>query len=124
MHGTVRFEGADAVLLERVRSLCLAYPEAVEVEQFGLPWFKAGKRPFLVFGHQRDDPQIAFALSRDDQEALVAMAPDRFFPTPYLHQHGWTSLRIADDPDWPTIERLTDDAYRKVALQRMLKTLD
>ena len=34
----------DEAKLAKVRKICLAYPEAVEVEQFGESWFKAGKK--------------------------------------------------------------------------------
>ncbi len=118
------YTGAAAKALERVRAMCLAYPESHEVEQFGHPWFKAGKRPFVVFGHQQADLQIAFATPKADQGALIEMAPALFFPTPYMHQHGWTSMRLLAKPDWQTIAQLTETAYRNVALKRMLKALD
>ncbi len=124
VHDHVAYSDQQAKVLERLRAICLAYPEAIEVEQFGHPWFKAGKRPFVVFGHQQADPQIAFATPKTDQGALIEMAPDLFFPTPYMHQHGWTSMRMPGKPDWKTIEELAETAYRNVALKRMLKALD
>lgn len=124
VHETAKYSGHALKVLEKIRKICMAYPESVEVDQFGHPWFKAGKRPFVVFGHQQADPQIAFATPKADQSALIEMAPDLFFPTPYMHQHGWTSMHIPAKPDWKTIEELSDTAYRNVALKRMLKALD
>lgn len=126
MHERVEFTGAAARVLDRLRTHCLSYPESVEVEQFGHPWFKAGKRPFVIFGQQEGDPQIAFAADKMDQEALCAMDA-RFFPTPYMHQHGWVSLRLKGAPsksDWGLIDDLAETAYRRVALKRMVTALD
>lgn len=123
MHETVTYTGQEATALGCLRKLCLAYPEAHEVEQFGHPWFKAGKRPFAVFGGHPGDAAIAFAVSKEDQHDLCAMSPGAFFPTPYMHQHGWTSLKVAA-VDWPMVEELLETAYRRVALKRMVKALE
>ncbi len=125
VHERVVFEGTPAEQLERVRGVCLAYPEAHEVEQFGHPWFKAGKRPFCIVGLDRDagTATASFSVGKEDQEALCAMDP-RFHPTPYMHQHGWTTLRLEGDVDWGLVEELVEQAYRRVALKRMLRELD
>lgn len=119
----------DPRVLARVREICLAYPEAVEVEQFGAPWFKAGKRPFAICGTSekvdsiwRGRDGIALAMTRLDQLALCE--DPRFKPTPYMHQHGWVTLYFGDDIDWDEVRSLVDKAYRKVALKRMLTALD
>lgn len=123
MHERVIFEGAAARQAERVRRTCLAYPEAHEVEQFGHPWFKAGRRPFCVLGLDGGVVEVAFAVSREDQEALCAMDA-RFRPTPYMHQHGWTTLRLEGGVDWGLVDELVETGYRRVALQRMVRALD
>ena len=117
----------DKPRLERLRKIAKKFPETSEHDRFGGVWFKAGKRVFLTFhasGHNPDDDHlwaISFATSRDDQEALCH--GDLFYPTPYMHQHGWTSMK-ADKPDWGLVEELADTAYRRVALGRMLKKLN
>ncbi len=108
-------------ILREFRRRCLAYPEAMEVEQFGHPWFKAGKRPFAIFGKDEGRLTFSFSTSRMDQEGLCQL--EGFWPTPYMHQHGWTTM-AADDPDWGLVDELLDSAYRHVALKRMLKALD
>ncbi len=127
VHERVAFEGEASRHLEAVRARCLAYPEALEVEQFGYPWFKAGKRPFAIFGLVNPDDAsvgaLSFAASRDDQDALCHLDP-RFRPTPYMHQHGWTTLELTGTVDWGLIDELLESAYRRVALKRMLTTLD
>lgn len=119
----------DPRVLAKVRKLCLAYPESSEVQQFGAPWFKAGKRPFVVYGTSekvdgvwRGRDGASFAMSRMDQSALCE--DPRFKPTPYMHQHGWVTLSFAGGVDWGEVTDLVDSAYRHVANQRMLKALD
>ncbi|HMF13765.1 MAG TPA: MmcQ/YjbR family DNA-binding protein [Gemmataceae bacterium] len=41
--------------LKQVRSICLALPEAGEVEAWGHPTFRAGKKMFAAFGEGRRD---------------------------------------------------------------------
>lgn len=114
----------EPIVYPRLAQLCLAFPEAVEVEQFGHPWFKAGKRPFCIYGTEPDHPTISFAAERDDQEALCNMGP--FRPTPYMHQHGWVTYDVpaGEEPDWELVAELLTAGYRKVALARMVQALD
>lgn len=109
-------------MVDKARAKCLAFPEAHEVEQFGHPWFKASKRPFCIAGREGDHVTLSFSTSKMDQDALCQMP--NFRPTPYMHQHGWTTLDITGKPDWGMIDELLEIAYRNVALKRMLKELD
>ena len=107
---------------ERLRKICMAYPEVVEAIQFGSPWWKAGKRSFCIYGTEDGRSAVSFNLHRDDQAALVE--DPRFEKSHYIGQHGWTSMALAGRIDWGEIEDLVESAYRKVALKRMLKVLD
>ena len=62
------------------------------------------------------------AVRHARQEELLLY--DRFFPTPYAARQGWVSLRIDGDTDWGEVLGLVHEAYRQVALKRMLKALD
>jgi predicted DNA-binding protein (MmcQ/YjbR family) len=106
----------------RLRELCLSYPEVLEAEQFGGPWWKAGKKSFCIYGADQGRSGAAFNLSLDQQADLVT--DSRFSPTRYLGHHGWTSMVFERSVDWALVEELIDSAYRRVALKRMLKTLD
>ncbi len=108
--------------MTRLRKLCLSYPEAVEAEQFGGPWWKAGKKSFCVYGADYGRSGAAFNLSLDQQADLVTDA--RFAPTRHMGHHGWTSMVFERSVDWALVEELIDSAYHRVALKRMLKTLD
>src|SRR5215472_11000676 len=108
--------------LKQVRSICLALPEAGEVEAWGNPTFRAGKKMFAAFGEGQEGLTIGFKVGFDRQEELLA--DERFFPTPYAARQGWVSLRIDGKTDWDEVRGLIHEAYRQVALRRMLKMLD
>jgi predicted DNA-binding protein (MmcQ/YjbR family) len=108
--------------LRRVRSICLALPEACEVEAWGHPTFRAGKKMFAAFGEEDGTLSLGMRVGHDRQEELLN--DDRFFPTPYAARLGWVSLRIDGRTDWDEVRGLVREAYRQVALKRMLKALD
>jgi hypothetical protein len=64
VHDTATFSQPTLAVLDKLRARCLAYLGALEEEQNGKPWLKAGKRRFLVFGHPGTDPQLAFATTK------------------------------------------------------------
>ena len=108
--------------LRRLRALCLALPEASEVEAWGHPTFRAGKKMFAAFGEEAGELAVGLKVGFDRQEELLG--DDRFFPTPYAARQGWVSLHIDGDTDWYEVGGLVHEAYRQVALKRMLKALD
>lgn len=108
--------------LEEVRRLSLALPEAAEVEAWGHPTFRAGKKMFAAFGGGSDCLNLGLKVGFERQDELLK--DPRFFPTPYAAHQGWVSLRIDDRTDWAEVAALLREAYRTVALKRMLKALD
>jgi predicted DNA-binding protein (MmcQ/YjbR family) len=108
--------------LKKVRSLCFGLPEASEVEAWGHPTFRAGKKMFAGFGQENGVLSLGLKVGHDRQEELLQDA--RFFPTPYAAHMGWVSLRLDGKTDWNEVRELLREAYRQVALQRMLKALD
>jgi predicted DNA-binding protein (MmcQ/YjbR family) len=111
--------------LKKLRSICLSLPEAVEVKAWGHPTFRAGKKMFAAFGEGvegKDGLSLGMKVGFDRQEKLLKDA--RFYPTPYAAHQGWVSLQIDGKTDWAEVTGLLQEAYRQVALQRMLKALD
>jgi predicted DNA-binding protein (MmcQ/YjbR family) len=108
--------------LEQVRLLCLALPETREVEAWGHPTFRAGKKMFAGFGEDEGTPTLGMKVGFDRQEELLN--DTRFFPTPYAAHQGWISLRLDGKTDWSEVGGLVREAYRQVAIKRMLKELD
>jgi predicted DNA-binding protein (MmcQ/YjbR family) len=97
-------------------------PETTEVEAWGHPTFRAGKKMFAAFGQEGGDLTIGLKVGFERQDELLE--DDRFYPTPYAARQGWVSLRIDRTTDWDEVSGLVREAYRQVALLRMLKALD
>jgi hypothetical protein len=115
-------------LLARVRSICLALPEAVEQESHGRPTFFAGKRVFAVFGaHGEDDTRLL--VHPDDAEREALLRHPRSSVPPYWGPSGWLAFELrplpeGPEPDWGEMAELVEDSYRRVALVRMVRALE
>src|SRR5207249_6912453 len=112
----------DDPYLPEVRKICLALPETVEVEAWGRPTFRAGKRMFAVFGGTDEDRYwVTFKPEADERPALLE--DERFFVPRYYPD--WLAFDFtAGDIEWREVGELVESSYRQVALKRMLKTLD
>ena len=112
----------DEKLLKQVREICLALPETKEVEAWEHPTFRAGKKMFAVFGEVVPwGATLGLKVGFDRQDELLK--DKRFFPAPYAAHQGWVSLKLAGKIDWQEVTNLVLEAYRQVALKRMLKAL-
>ncbi|HXH34396.1 MAG TPA: MmcQ/YjbR family DNA-binding protein [Plantibacter sp.] len=113
----------DDPFVERVRRLCLAYPETVESFGHGRPSFKAGKRVFVTVGSEMRVPHsITFTPAEEERGAW--MEDERFWSPKYDGPAGKLAFDASHDPDWQLIAELIDTSYRQVALQRQLRALD
>lgn len=111
-------------LVERIRSICLTFPDAVELQAWGRPTFRAGKRIFVMVSSSMHRPNTI--VFKPAPEELPAYQQDaRFFSPPYWGHGGWIAVDIdATDTDWTEIAELIDCSYRQVALVRQLRELD
>jgi hypothetical protein len=111
-------------LVERVRSLCLRYPEAVEVISHGRCTFRAGKRQFAIVGAAHENRgAVQFVPDPLEREALLERQ-DVWVP-PYEGAYGWLAIRVEPESGpWGLVEELLDASYRRVALVRQLRALD
>ena len=114
----------DDPYLGELRGICLRFPESTEVEAWGRPTFRAGKKLFAVFtGGQEEHSSVVFKPEAEERPALLADA--RFFVPPYFGPSGWLALDFdAARVDWDEVAELMDTSYRQVALKRMLRVLD
>ena len=117
------YEDEDPYLAE-LRDICLAYPEAVEVEAWGRPTYRAGKKMFAVFSGD-DEHDHAVVFKPDPEERPALLGDGRFYSPPYFGASGWVALDFtAAEVDWAEVAELMETSYRLVALKRMLKVLD
>ena len=106
----------------RLRRICRALPEVVEIKTFGQPTFKAGKKTFAGFGRSKGRLGMWFKADPDEHPFLVEQ--DRVRVSRHIGQHGWVVMDLSGQLDWDEIEDLVTTSYRIAALKRMLKALD
>jgi hypothetical protein len=111
--------------LERVRALCLAFPETSERLSHGQPsFFIAGKKTFVMYlDDHHGDGRLALWLAAPEgmQQALVEAAPEHYFRPPYVGHRGWLGVRLDRDLAWDEIAGAIEDAYLTVAPKRLIE---
>jgi hypothetical protein len=114
--------------VQRLRTICLALPEASERLSHGGPsWFVGGKKQFVSLDdHHHGADHLAFwcAAPPGAQHELLAQNPEQFFRPPYVGHRGWVGVRIDREPDWDEVAEIVRDAYRQVAPKRLIAQLD
>lgn len=115
--------------LTRLRKVCLALPEAHEVEAWGEPTFRVRNKLFAMYAHAENHhgsgrPAVWCKAARGNQAVMVQARPDRFFVPPYVGTSGWIGIRLDQGADWNEVSDLMRDAYRLVAPKRLAATLE
>lgn len=109
-----------AGILENVRKICLAMPEAVEIiDGFGHKTFKINKKSFVITGESEQGFNLSFKSNPETQELLLQK--ERFFKTPYIGHHGWVSIQNPEKEDWVELSDLIQEAYLRAAPKRLVK---
>jgi predicted DNA-binding protein (MmcQ/YjbR family) len=109
-----------AGMLENLRNICLALPEAVEIiDGFGHNTFKINGKSFVISGESEKGFSLSFKSDRETQEILLQK--EHFFKTPYIGRHGWVSILNPDGEDWDELTDLIQEAYLRAAPKRLVK---
>jgi hypothetical protein len=114
--------------LARLRKLCLALPQATEVEAWGAPTFRIGKIFAMYAGpdnHHGDGREGVWVKSKHfTQDLLVRGMPHRYFVPAYVGPGGWTGVFLDVQTDWEALAELLRDAYRLSAPKKLARLLD
>jgi hypothetical protein len=105
--------------LERLRVVCLAFPEAVESGGVGDPSFKVRDKIFAMQHRMDGRPSLWVKAPDGVQEMLVGAVPERFFRPPYVGHRGWVGLRLDGELDWDELADLVEESYRMTAPKRL-----
>lgn len=115
--------------LTRLRKLCLALPEAREVEAWGEPTFRV-KTIFAMYAgpsnhHGAGRESVWVKANKTNQMLMLAAAPDRFFVPPYVGPFGWIGVYLdSAKTDWDELEELLRDAWRMSVPKKLLAAHD
>ena len=115
---------AGDAALDRLRAICLRFPEAQEAGGVGDPTFKVRGRIFAMRHGHEGRPSMWCKAPPGVQAALVDTAPARFFVPPYVGHHGWIGVCLDVAPDWDEVAGLVADSYRMTAPKRLVALLD
>ncbi len=113
-----------ATPLDRLRTICLALPEAHEVEAWGEPTFRIKNKLFAMRAspnnhHGQGREAVWLHCAPENQRELIAMDPTRYFVPPYVGKSGWVGVWIDKRAPWRDIVPLIYDAYRRVAPKKL-----
>lgn len=114
-------------LLEKTRSIIMAWPETSEKISHGHPTWWGGKKTFASFHdghHQRSELSLWIKSDPMVRDDLVQARPDVLFVPPYVGPAGWIGVRLDRDLAWSDIEKMLLAGYKMVAPKRALKKME
>ena len=111
--------------LQRVRKICLGFPETSEKIAWGHPTFRVRDKIFATIGADADDKVVTMTAKPPpgEQEALLAEGAPFFFPK-YVGVRGWIGFVVDSKTDWKLVAELVEDSYREIAPKRLVAQLD
>ena len=115
--------------ITRLRKLCLALPEAHEVEAWGEPTFRVRNKMFAMFAsannhHGGGRPAVWLKSTHGEQARMLKAAPELFFKPPYVGPSGWVGVWLDDEVAWEELPEFLEEAFRLVAPKRLLSAWD
>lgn len=115
--------------LVRVRRICLAFPEAHEVEAWGEPTFRVRNKLFAMYAsasshHGGGRPAVWCKAGPGNQSLMIQFAPHRFFAPPYVGPSGWVGVWLDGAVNWAELAEVLRDAYLLTAPKRVSAALD
>lgn len=114
--------------IERLRAVCLALPQAHEVEAWGEPTFRVKNKIFAMYAasenhHGAGRPSVWCKSTHLIQDLLIHEDRARYFSPPYVGPKGWVGIRLDKRPNWTTVAELVRDAYLLTAPKRLAAAL-
>jgi predicted DNA-binding protein (MmcQ/YjbR family) len=106
-------------LLEMIRKLCLAMPEAFEVEAWEHPTFRVGSGRGKIFCTAAEDgSSVTMKADPIERAALLDQGEPYYFP-PYVGGKGWIGVRLDRRTDWEEVAELIATSYCLIAPKRL-----
>ena len=99
------------ITARRFRTLCLSYPDAVELPHFDRASFRANKKIFATLA--ADEKSAMLKLDLDTHEALLEAHPESFFSFGGWSRNGATGVQLTKVPK-ALFKELLAQAYASV----------
>ena len=114
--------------LARLRKICLALPEAHEVEAWGEPTFRVKNKIFAMYAtasthHGDGRPGVWIKATPINQQLLLRADRTRYFYPPYVGPSGWIGVFLDQKPQWAELRALVRDGWRLAAPKRVAARL-
>jgi predicted DNA-binding protein (MmcQ/YjbR family) len=106
-------------LLERVRKLCLALPEAFEIEAWEHPTFRVGGGRGRMFCIAAEDGSSVRVKADPIEREAVLEQGDPFYMPAYVGTKGWVGVQLDDRTDWVEVAELIATSYCLIAPKRL-----
>jgi hypothetical protein len=110
--------------LDKLRAICLAFPEASEEGGVGDPTFKVRNKIFAMRHPMNERESMWCKAPQGFQDMIVNSDPERFFVPPYVGHHGWIGVWLDVELDWQHIAELIEESYRMTAPKRLLQQMN
>ena len=106
----------------------MALPEVSERLSHGeVTWFIREKRVLAMMDdhhHGGEHYGVTIPAHPGVQQDLIAADAGRYYRPAYVGPSGWVGVYLDADPDWDTVERLIEDAFRLKAPKTLVRLLD
>ncbi len=113
--------------LDRLRTICLALPEAEERATWDCQTFRIRAKIFAMHVPGRELGAAGTGLwckaPKGVQQLLIEADTERFFRPPYVGPKGWIGLRLAGAVDWDEVAALVRRSWRMTAPKRLAAML-
>lgn len=115
--------------IERLREICLALPDAHEVEAWGEPTFRVRNKIFVMYAsaathHGAGRTSVWCKAKPVTQDMMIRAEPHLYYSPPYVGPKGWVGAWLDELPDWDALNGLIVDAYRMTAPGKLVAQLD
>ena len=107
----------------RLRTICLALPEASEELMRRGPSYRVADKIFALERPRNDGLALWCKVPQGSREMLLAAEPARFFVPRYFGAKGWIGVGLDEKTDWREIQAFVRRSYRLVAPKRLAKLM-
>ncbi len=103
----------DPKALEKLRRICLSFPNTRETLSWGSPHFRVGEKIFCGIGDEKGRLAIGFKLEMDHADAIIQ--DPRFWRAPFVGRYGWVSMGVTPRMNWKQVKAFVEESYRLIA---------